>query len=36
MYGLVGLAAVVIALATISMQVLKAVRSNPVEALRTE
>jgi putative ABC transport system permease protein len=36
MYGLVGLAAIVVALATISMQVWKAVRSNPVEALRME
>ncbi|HTR30748.1 MAG TPA: hypothetical protein VMH27_15865 [Puia sp.] len=36
MYGLVGLAAIVVALATISMQVWKAVRSNPVDALRME
>jgi len=36
MYGLVGLAALMVAVATISMQIWKAVRGNPVEALRTE
>jgi putative ABC transport system permease protein len=36
MYAAVGLAALMVAVATISMQVWKAVRGNPVEALRTE
>jgi putative ABC transport system permease protein len=36
MYALVGLAALMVAAATIGMQVWKAVRRNPVEALRTE
>ena len=36
MYMLVGLAALMVAAATISMQVWKAVRANPVEALRME
>jgi putative ABC transport system permease protein len=36
MYAMVGVAALTVAVATISMQVWKAVRRNPVEALRTE
>jgi len=36
MYAVVGLAALMVAVATISMQVWKAVRANPIEALRTE
>jgi putative ABC transport system permease protein len=36
MFGVVGLMAVLIALATVSFQVLKAARANPVVALRSE
>ncbi|HEY4112409.1 ABC transporter permease [Puia sp.] len=36
MFAVVGLAALVIALATVSFQVLRAARANPVEALRSE
>ena len=36
MYAVVGVAALTVAVATISMQVWRAVRANPVEALRTE
>jgi putative ABC transport system permease protein len=36
MYAVVGVAALTVAAATIGMQVWKAVRGNPVEALRTE
>lgn len=36
MFAVVGLMAVVIALATVSLQVLRAARANPVEALRSE
>jgi putative ABC transport system permease protein len=36
MFAVVGLTAVVIALATVSVQVLRAARANPVEALRSE
>jgi putative ABC transport system permease protein len=36
MFGVVGLAAVAIALGTVSFQVVRAARANPVEALRSE
>jgi hypothetical protein len=36
MYAVVGVAALTVAVATISMQVWKSVRANPVEALRAE
>jgi ABC-type lipoprotein release transport system permease subunit len=36
MYALVGLVALTIALATISLQVWKAARANPVDTLRSE
>jgi putative ABC transport system permease protein len=36
MYALVGLAALTVALGTVSMQVWKAARANPIEALRAE
>jgi putative ABC transport system permease protein len=36
MYAVVGVAALTVAVATISMQVWKAVRANPVDSLRTE
>jgi putative ABC transport system permease protein len=36
MFAVVGLMAIVIALATVSFQVVRAARANPVEALRSE
>jgi putative ABC transport system permease protein len=36
MFGLVGLMAVAIALATVSFQVVRAARANPIDALRSE